>query len=92
MSETAPSPTAGTLEGESAPGSDRPRLGLGSTEPPDMVRGSELVLAPGMVFTIEPLAVGGHGIYQAETVVAVTADGCEVPTHAPTDITSTPRS
>ena len=38
------------------------------------------------MFTIEPLAVRDHGIYQAEPVVAVTADGCEVLTRAPMEI------
>ncbi len=36
-----------------------------------------------MVFTVEPLAVREHGIYQAEAVVCVTDDGCEVLTRAP---------
>ena len=52
-----------------------------------MIATSDLVLQPGMVFTVEPLATRDHGIYQAETVVAVTADGYEQLTNAPTALT-----
>jgi Xaa-Pro aminopeptidase len=79
---------AATLPGESSPGRVGHGLGLGTTEPPDVVATSGLVLVPGMVFTVEPLATRAHGIYQAETVVAVTADGHEVLTAAPTSLTS----
>jgi len=51
-----------------------------------VVATSDLVLAPGMVFTVEPLATREHGIYQAETGrSAVTAEGHEVLTGAPTE-------
>ena len=79
---------AATLPGESSPGRVGHGLGLGTTEPPDVVATSGLVLVPGMVFTVEPLATRAHGIYQAETVVAVTAGGHEVLTAAPTSLTS----
>jgi Xaa-Pro aminopeptidase len=81
---------AAALPGESTPGRVGHGLGLGSTEPPDVVAGSDVVLEPGHVFTIEPLAVRERGIYQAETVVAVTADGCEVLTTAPMEIAAVP--
>ena len=79
---------AATLPGESSPGRVGHGLGLGTTEPPDVVATSGLVLVPGMVFTVEPLATRANGIYQAETVVAVTADGHEVLTAAPTSLAS----
>jgi Xaa-Pro aminopeptidase len=75
--------TAAALEGEAIPGRIGHGLGLGSTEPPDVVAGSTQVLVPGMVFTVEPMAVREHGMYQAEAVVAVTDGGCELLTHAP---------
>jgi Xaa-Pro aminopeptidase len=77
---------AAALAGESTPGRVGHGLGLGSTEPPDVVAGSDVVLEPGHVFTVEPLAVRDDGIYQAELVVVVTADGCEVLTRAPMEI------
>ena len=79
---------AGTLHGEASPGRVGHGLGLATTEPPDVIATSDLVLQPGMVFTVEPLATRDHGIYQAETVVAVTADGYEQLTKAPTSLTS----
>jgi Xaa-Pro aminopeptidase len=79
---------AATIAGEATPGRVGHGLGLGSTEPPDVIAGSTLELVPGMVFTVEPLAVRGHGLYQAEAVVCVTADGCEVLTRAPEAIST----
>jgi Xaa-Pro aminopeptidase len=78
---------AGTLHGEASPGRVGHGIGLATTEPPDVIATSDLVLQPGMVFTVEPLATRDHGIYQAETVVAVTADGYEQLTNAPTELT-----
>jgi Xaa-Pro dipeptidase len=78
---------AATLAGEASPGRVGHGLGLGTTEPPDVIATSDLELLPGMVFTVEPLASREHGIYQAETVVAVTGDGHEVLTHAPMGLT-----
>ena len=78
---------AATLPGESSPGRIGHGVGLSTTEPPDVIVTSSLLLAPGMVFTVEPLAVREQGIYQAETVVAVTAGGHEVLTGAPTGLT-----
>jgi Xaa-Pro aminopeptidase len=77
-----------TFDGEAVPGRVGHGLGLGSTEPPDVVEGSPVVLAPGMVFTIEPAAVREHGLYQAEAVVVVTESGCDVLTTAPEMIAS----
>ena len=85
-SRSAPSHERATLPGESSPGRVGHGLGLGTTEPPDVIAASDLVLIPGMVFTVEPLATREHGIYQAETVVAVTAEGHEVLTGAPTGL------
>ena len=79
---------AAALDGESTPGRIGHGLGLGSTEPPDVVPDSTLRLLPGMVFTVEPLAVREHGMFQAEAVVAVTDDGCEVLTRAPEAIST----
>ena len=79
---------AATLAGEASPGRVGHGLGLGTTEPPDVIATSDLVLVQGMVFTVEPLATREHGIYQAETVVAVTAAGHEVLTHAPTALSA----
>jgi Xaa-Pro aminopeptidase len=81
---------AAALPGESSPGRVGHGIGLGSTEPPDVVAGSDVVLEPGHVFTIEPLAVRDDGIYQAELVLAVTAEGCEVLTRAPMEISEVP--
>ena len=78
---------AGTLHGEASPGRVGHGLGLATTEPPDVIATSDLVLVPGMVFTVEPLATREHGIFQTETVVAVTADGYEQLTNAPTTLT-----
>jgi Xaa-Pro aminopeptidase len=79
---------AATLAGEASPGRVGHGIGLGTTEPPDVIATSDLELVPGMVFTVEPLASREHGIYQAETVVAVTSRGHEVLTHAPTSLTA----
>ncbi len=74
---------AATIVGEETAGRVGHGLGLASSEPPDVVVGSTVTLVPGMVFTVEPIAIRDHGIYQAEAVVVVTADGCEVLTRAP---------
>jgi len=81
---------AASLPGETVPGRVGHGVGLGSTEPPDVVAGSPEQAEPGMVFTIEPLAVREHGMFQAEAVLAVTDDGCELLTHAPEAISSVP--
>ncbi len=79
---------AAAIPGEAAPGRLGHGLGLGTTEPPDVIAGSDVVLEPGMVFTVEPIAVRAHGMYQAEAVVAVTANGHELLTGAPSEITA----
>jgi Xaa-Pro dipeptidase len=79
---------AAAIAGEAAPGRLGHGVGLGTTEPPDVTVTSSLVLEPGMVFTVEPIAIRDHGMYQAEAVVAVTTAGYEILTHAPTAITS----
>jgi len=81
---------AATLAGESVPGRVGHGVGLATTEPPDVVTGSDETAVPGMVFTIEPLAVREYGMFQAEAVLAVTDDGCELLTHAPEAISAVP--
>jgi Xaa-Pro aminopeptidase len=81
---------AASLPGESVPGRVGHGVGLATTEPPDVVTGSDETAVPGMVFTIEPLAVREYGMFQAEAVLAVTDDGCELLTHAPEAISAVP--
>src|SRR3954453_21785667 len=74
---------AAMLAGEPVPGRVGHGVGLATTEPPDVIAGSSEPAVPGMVFTIEPLAVREFGMFQAEAVLAVTDDGCELLTRAP---------
>ena len=57
-------------------------VGLDMHEPPSMARGSELVVQPGMVLTVEPVfwdrPDGKVGNFALEDVVAVTEEGHEV--------------
>lgn len=61
-------------------------IGLGATEPPSIAEWDETVLAPGMVITIEPALKHASGLYCTEQVVAVTEDGHEVLSTAPTGL------
>jgi Xaa-Pro aminopeptidase len=61
-------------------------IGLQVHEAPAIRPGSETVLQPGMVFTVEPgIYLPGWGGVRIEDDVLVTPDGCEV-------LTSVPRS
>ena len=57
-------------------------LGLDVHEPPSLARGSQIVIQPGMVLTVEPVfwdKPDGHiGNFALEDVVVVTEDGCEL--------------
>lgn len=59
-------------------------------EPPSMARGSELVVQPGMVLTVEPVfwdrPDGKVGNFALEDVVVVTEEGHEVLSLFPKDL------
>jgi Xaa-Pro aminopeptidase len=64
-------------------------LGLQIHEGPFLRPGSDVVLVPGMVFTVEPgIYLPGWGGVRIEDDVRVTADGCEVLTHLPRTLES----
>ncbi len=65
-------------------------VGLDMHEPPSMARGSELVIQPGMVLTVEPVfwdrPDGKVGNFALEDVVVVTEQGHEVLSLFPKDL------
>jgi Xaa-Pro aminopeptidase len=61
-------------------------LGLNSSEPPDVSPTEPTILAPGMVFTVEPAIVRDDGIYQIEQNVAVTDTGYEILSQSPPEL------
>jgi Xaa-Pro aminopeptidase len=61
-------------------------LGLQSSEPPDVALTDATMLAPGMVFTVEPAIVRDDGIYQVEQNVAVTETGYEILSRSPYEL------
>jgi len=65
-------------------------VGLDMHEPPSMARGSELIIQPGMVLTVEPVfwdrPEGKVGNFALEDVVVVTEEGHEVLSLFPKDL------
>ena len=61
-------------------------LGLNSSEPPDVSLTDPTILAPGMVFTVEPAIVRDNGIYQIEQNVVVTDAGYEILSRSPHEL------
>jgi Xaa-Pro dipeptidase len=62
-------------------------LGLEIHEPPYMVEGNEVILQPGMTFTVEPgIYLPGKGGVRIEDDILVTEDGCETLTNLPRDL------
>ena len=61
-------------------------LGLNSSEPPDVSLTDPTILAPGMVFTVEPAIVRDDGIYQIEQNVVVTDTGHEILSRSPHEL------
>jgi Xaa-Pro dipeptidase len=66
-------------------------LGIEVHEPPSLMAGEDLVLEPGMVFTVEPgIYLPGRFGVRIEDDVAVTADGFAHLTTAPRDLVVCP--
>lgn len=64
-------------------------LGLETHEPPYVIAGNRQRLEPGMVFTVEPgIYLPGQGGVRIEDDILVTADGPEVLTSFPRDLTA----
>ena len=62
-------------------------LGMQVHEAPMMRAGTETVLQPGMVVTVEPgIYLPGWGGVRIEDDVLITPEGCEVLTHVPKDL------
>jgi Xaa-Pro dipeptidase len=63
-------------------------IGLGAHEPPYVDRGSEAVMEPGHVYTIEPGLYTDEAGYRHSDTIAVTEDGIEWLTYYPRDLES----
>lgn len=62
-------------------------IGLSVHEEPFIMAGNELVLEPGMAFSIEPgIYVPGEFGMRLEDIVVVTQDGCESMNHGPHEL------
>jgi len=62
-------------------------IGLEVHEPPYIVEGNEMILQPGMTFTIEPgIYLPGRGGVRIEDDVVITEGGCESLTTFPRDL------
>ena len=62
-------------------------LGLEVHEQPSFSTGSETVIRPGMVVTVEPgIYLNGRLGIRIEDVVLITRDGCEVLTRTPHEV------
>ena len=63
-------------------------IGLSVHEEPYIVAGNDLVLRPGMAFSIEPgIYFRGEWGARIEDIVIVTEDGCESMNHRPHGLT-----
>jgi Xaa-Pro aminopeptidase len=63
-------------------------IGLGAHEPPYIDRGSEGVMEPGHVYTIEPGIYTDDAGYRHSDTVAITEDGLDFLTYFPRDLES----
>jgi len=63
-------------------------IGLGAHEPPYIDRGSDAVMEPGHVYTIEPGLYTEEAGYRHSDTVAVTEDGLDFLTYYPRDLES----
>jgi len=64
-------------------------MGVSNHEGPFLAIGSDTILAPGMVLTVEPgIYFKGHGAYRHSDTVVITEDGYDCLTDVPTDIDS----
>jgi len=63
-------------------------IGLGAHEPPYIDRGSDAVMEPGHVYTIEPGLYTDDAGYRHSDTVAVTEDGIDFLTYFPRDLES----
>jgi Xaa-Pro aminopeptidase len=63
-------------------------IGVSTHEAPIVDRGSDTILQPGMVLTVEPgIYLPGVGAARVEDMIVVTPSGCEVLTSAPRELT-----
>lgn len=62
-------------------------IGVSTHEPPFIAAGSEVVLHPGMVFSVEPgIYIPGNFGMRIEDIVAVTAEGVEILNQQPREL------
>jgi Xaa-Pro aminopeptidase len=63
-------------------------IGLGAHEPPYIDRGSDAVMEPGHIYTIEPGLYTDEAGYRHSDTVAITEDGLDFLTYYPRDLDS----